>query len=119
MVTNVKVRRYRPQQAVFNPGRRKAAHLDLTFSREQYKALGVLIAVALVLGLLITQVVHHRSLAVKADIERLQSKQASLGDEQVRLFATRAQLMSKSHVLAIAGTKFDLFEPDATQVRRM
>lgn len=119
MVTNVNVRRYRPQQAIFNPGRRKTARLDLTFSREQYKALGILVAVALVLGLLVTQIVHHRSAAAKAEIERLQTMHASLGDEQVRLLATRAQLMSKSHVLAIAGTKFDLFEPDATQVRRM
>jgi hypothetical protein len=119
MVTNVNVRRYRPQQAMFNPGRRKTARFDLTFSREQSKALSILVAVALVMGVLVTQIVHYRSTAARADIERLQTMHASLGDEQMRLLAIRAQLMSKSHVLATAGTKFDLFEPDATQVRRM
>ncbi|MBM9536033.1 hypothetical protein [Desulfobulbus alkaliphilus] len=119
MVTNVQVRRYRPRQVIFNPGRKQAARLDLAFSREQYKVLGILVAAALVLGLLITQIMHHRSQAATMEVERLQAMHASLGDEQVHLLAARAQLMSKAHILALAGTKFELFEPDATQVRRM
>jgi cell division protein FtsL len=119
MVTNVNIRRYRPQQAIFNSGRRETARLDLSISREQYKALGILVAAALVMGLLITQVFHYRSVAARAEIERLQTMHAALGDEHVRLLANRAQLASKAHVLVLAGTKFDLFEPDTTQVRRM
>jgi len=119
MVTNVNIRRYRPPQALFNSSRREAARLELSISREQYKVLGVLVAAALVMGLLITQVFHYRSVAARAEIERLQTMHAALGDEHVRLLANRAQLMSKAHVLVLAGTKFDLFEPDATQVRRM
>ena len=119
MVTNVNIRRYRPQQAMFNSGRRETARLDLSISREQYKVLGILAAAALVLGLLITQVFHYRSVAARAEIERLQTMHAALGNEHVRLLATRAQLASKAYVLVLAGTKFDLFEPEATQVRRM
>jgi hypothetical protein len=119
MVTNVNIRRYRPQQAIFNSRRREAVRLDLSITREQYKVLGILAIAALVIGLMITQVFHYRSVAARAEIERLQTMHAALGDEHVRLLATRAQLMSKAHVLVLAGAKFDLFEPNTTQVRRM
>ena len=51
--------------------------------------------------------------------QQLQARNITVANKNIRLLATRAQLASKTHILALAERKLNLFEPDKGQVRRM
>ena len=120
MMTNVSVRTYRPrQQAALRDSRREKPRGGLRLSGEVRKYLAIMVAVALVVGLVITQLFYGQMMDMRARAEQLRGLNASVSNENVRLLAFRAQLASKSHVVALASTKLNLHEPDKGQVRRM
>ena len=120
MTPNVSVRTYRPrQQASLREERQANPRFNACLSGETRKYIAVVVAVALVAGLAITQFFYGQMMDMRARAEQLRGQNASIYNENVRLLASRAQLASKTHVVAIAGTKLNLFEPDKGQVRRM
>lgn len=120
MTPNVSVRTYRPrQQASIREERQANPRFNTCLSGETRKYIAVVVAVALVAGLAITQFFYGQMMDMRARAEQLRGQNASIYNENVRLLAFRAQLASKTHVVAIAGTKLNLFEPDKGQVRRM
>jgi hypothetical protein len=78
-----------------------------------------MVAIALVTGLAITQFLHGQVVNTRTKVIQLQSKNAVVGNENIRLLATRAQLASKTKVASHAGAKLHLFEPEKGQVHRM
>jgi len=121
MTPNANVRTYRPrQQAALREERRPVpSRFNLWLPGEARKYIAVIVAVALVVGLAITQFFYGQMMDMRAQAEQLRGLNASIYNENVRLLAFRAQLASKTHVVAIAGSKLNLFEPDKGQVRRM
>lgn len=120
MTPNVSVRTYRPrQQASLREERQANPRFNVCLSGETRKYIAVVVVVALVAGLAITQFFYGQMMDMRARAEQLRGQNASIYNENVRLLAFRAQLASKTHVVAIAGTKLNLFEPDKGQVRRM
>jgi len=121
MTRNVSVRSYRPRQQVFSKAKSRqqsrgsALHLPL----EQGKALAVMLAVALVIAVALTQFFHGKMTDMQARAEQLRARNSAIANENVRLLAARAQVASKTQVAALAKTKLKLFEPDQGQVRRM
>jgi hypothetical protein len=120
MVPNVSVRTYKPRQQVFSKDkRRQQPRPTPIFLSEQGKVVAVLLAVALVAGLALTQLFYGQVVVMCAKAEQLRAKNTSTANENVRLLAARAQVTSKTQVAALAATKLNLFEPDKGQVRRM
>ena len=120
MVPNVSVRTYRPRQQLFSkekPRRRFRYSLHLSF--EQGKIIGIVLAIALVTSLALTQFFHGQLSSMQAQAEKLQARNNMIANENIRLLASRAQVASKTHIAALARTKLKLFEPDQGQVRRM
>ena len=118
MAANV-IRNYRLQQTTLKAGRRKVPLFNLVLSREERNILAIIVAVALVTGLAITQFFHGQVVDTKARALQLQSKNSAISNENVRLLATRAQLASKLHIVSYARAKLNLFEPEKGQVHRM
>jgi Tfp pilus assembly protein PilO len=67
-----------------------------------------MLAVALVIGLTFTHILHGQISTLSAQAEQLRADNKSTANENVRLLAARAQLTSKTHVAALAGTKLNL-----------
>ncbi|MCL1980066.1 MAG: hypothetical protein FWG62_03195 [Proteobacteria bacterium] len=74
---------------------------------------------ALVLGLVFTQVFHGQVADLRVKAEQLHATNTGIANENVRLLTARAQVASKTQITALAKTKLQLFEPDQGQVRRM
>ncbi len=119
MASNVNIRSYRLQQVSRKVGRRKLLLSKIKISPEAQKVVAIMIAIALVTGLAITQFFHGQVVNTRTRVIQLQSKNAVIGNENIRLLATRAQLASKTKVASHAGAKLHLFEPEKGQVHRM
>lgn len=120
MVPNVSVKTYRPRQQVsFREERRSNTRFSFSMSGKARKYSAILVAVALVAGLTITQFFHGQMTDMRVRAEQVRAKNTAVGNENVRLLAVRAQLASKTHIAALVGTKLNLFEPGKGQVRRM
>ena len=119
MASNVNIRSYKLQQASLKAGRRKVFLANITISPEVKKVMAIMVVIALVAGLAITQFFHGQIVNTKARVIQLQSKTSVIGNENVRLLATRAQLASKTQIASHAGAKLNLFEPEKGQVHRM
>jgi uncharacterized protein HemX len=119
MASNVTARNYRLRQAPIKAGRRKSSLFNVTVSGEVRRVMAIMVAIALVMGLAITQFFHGRVVDTKASVIQLQSKNAAVSNENIRLLAARAQLTSKAKIVSHAGTKLNLFEPEKGQVHRM
>ena len=119
MASNVNIRSYRVQQVSRKAGRRKLFLSKIKVSPETQKVVAIMIAIALVAGLAITQFFHGQVVNTRASVIQLQSKNAVIANENIRLLATRAQLASKTKVASHAGAKLHLFEPEKGQVHRM
>ena len=78
-----------------------------------------MVAIALITGLAITQFFHGQVQNTRTSVMQLQGKNAVIGNENMRLLATRAQLASKTKIVSHAGVKLHLFEPGKGQVHRM
>lgn len=119
MASNVNIRSYRLQQASHKAGRRKLFLSKITVSQESRKVIVVMVALALVMGLALTQFFHGQVANTRTKAMQLQSKNAVIANENMRLLAARAQLASKTKIVAHAGAKLHLFEPEKGQVHRM
>ena len=118
MASNVTLKNYRLQQAPLKARRRKMS-FNLIVSLEERKVLAVMVAIAFVTGLTITQFFHGQLVDTRTRVVQLQGKNSAIANENVRLLAARAQLASKIQVVSHAGTKLNLFEPEKGQVHRM
>jgi uncharacterized protein HemX len=119
MASNVNIRSYRLQQASLKAGRRKVFLSKISISSEAQKVMAIMVAIALITGLAITQFFHGHIVKTKNSVMQLQSKNAVVGNENMRLLATRAQLASKTKIVSLARVKLHLFEPEKGQVHRM
>lgn len=119
MASNVTIRNYRLQQAPLRAGRRKASLFNGTLTGEVRKSMAIMVAIAFVMGLTITQFFHGQVVDTRAKAIQLQGKNRAISNENVRLLATRAQLASKAQIVSHAGVKLNLFEPEKGQVHRM
>ncbi len=120
MVPNVSVRTYRPRQmSAMREERQEKARNPLPMSGALRRFAVVSCLVALVAGLLITQFFYGQMMEMRAKAEKLQGANTQIYTQNVSLLAQRAQLSSKDRMVAVAGAKLQLFEPDQRQVRRM
>jgi Tfp pilus assembly protein PilO len=120
MVPKVSVRTYKPRQQAFSKKKQWTGHrINLNLSSEAGKIVAGMLALALVVGLTFTHILHGQISTLSARAEQMRADNKNTANENVRLLAARAQLTSKTHVAALAGTKLNLFEPDKGQVRRM
>jgi hypothetical protein len=119
MAIQVNMRTYRPQPVSSKTGRRAAPRFSITLSGEQWRCLAILVAIALVAGLVITHFFHGKLVDMRARAEQLRVVNTAIGNENVRLLATRAQLSSKTYIVSRVGTKLNLFEPEKGQLHRM
>lgn len=85
----------------------------------QCKQLAMMVVVALVIGLGLTQSFHVRIVELRFKIDQLQASNIAIADENNRIEAVGAQVASKAQVVALAKRKLKLFEPDHGQVRRL
>lgn len=120
MVPNVSVRTYRPRQmATMREEQQEKARNPWRMSGALQRFAVVSCLVALVAGLVVTQLFYGRMMEMRAKAEKLQGTNTQIYTQNVSLLAQRAQLSSKDRVMAVAGAKLQLFEPDQRQVRRM
>jgi hypothetical protein len=119
MALSVNIRTYRPQQLSVRESRRVVLRSRIALSREQRWLLTATAGVALAVGLAITQLLYGQVKEATERSQLLQARNSTVANENIRLLATRAQLASKAHILAVAERKLNLFEPDKGQVRRM
>ena len=119
MASSVNIRTYRPQQLAVRESRRAFPRLRIALSRDERRVLIVAAGLALMAGLAITQLFHGRINDTMERTQQLQARNITVANENIRLLATRAQLASKTQILALAERKLNLFEPDKGQVRRM
>ncbi|ADW16864.1 hypothetical protein Despr_0688 [Desulfobulbus propionicus DSM 2032] len=120
MTPNVSVRTYRPrQQAALREDRQVKSRWSVPLSGGVRKYLAIMVIAGLVAGLVITQFFYGQMMDMRVQAEQLRSVNTKIYNENVRLLAFRAQLASKKQIVALAGTKLNLFEPEKGQVRRM
>ena len=120
MVPNVSVRTYRPRQmSAMREEKQEKARNPLRMSGTLRRFAVVSCLVALVAGLLVTQFFYGQMMEMRAKAEKLQGTNTQIYTQNVSLLAQRAQLSSKDRMVAVAGAKLQLFEPDQRQVRRM
>ena len=117
MPTNTRV--YRPSQLALKSEQRAWGSIRLALSSGQKKILAIAVGVGLVAGLAATQLVAGHIDSALARVQQLQAANATISNENVRLLAARAQLASKTHIMALAERKLRLFEPVKGQVHRM
>ena len=120
MVPNVSVRTYRPRQmATMREEQVEKSRNPLHLSGALRRFAVAACLVALVAGLVITQLFYGQMMEMRAKAEQLQGANNRIYTQNVSLLAQRAQLSSKDRMVAVAGAKLQLFEPDQRQVRRM
>lgn len=120
MMPNVSVRTYRPRQmAAMREEQVEQSRNPLRLSGALRRFAVAACLVALVAGLVITQLFYGQMMEMRAKAEQLQGANTRIYNQNVSLLAQRAQLSSKDRVLAVAGIRLQLFEPDQRQVRRM
>ena len=120
MMPNVSVRTYRPRQmAAMREEQVEKSRNPLCLSGALRRFAVAACLVALVAGLVITQLFYGQMMEMRAKAEQLQGANTRIYNQNVSLLAQRAQLSSKDRVLAVAGIRLQLFEPDQRQVRRM
>lgn len=120
MALQVNARSYRPQAVSLRAGRRTApSRFSIIFSGEQWKPVAILIAISLVAGLTIAHFFHGKLVDMRAKAEQLRIVNTAIGNENVRLLATRAQLSSKTYIVSRVGARLNLFEPEKGQLHRM
>jgi|GEM_PF-1866627 len=120
MITNVSVRPYRPTGAVpvsRRQVRRSAQAVSLSTPLKRQLAGVIGAAVLAVMG--ISQILSWQSGRLEDVLSAGQQVKTNLSNENVVLRAKRAQLISKSHVQAVAGVRLELFPPSSNQVHKM
>lgn len=110
---------HRPQRVGFGARQRVASRPKAGYLRNLSKSLAIIGAVAVLLGLLVTQLVHYQAGKASLRIEQLQAEGQRAGNLNVQLLAERARLTSKAHLLAVTGKRLGLRIPDKGQVHRM
>jgi hypothetical protein len=120
MTPHINVRAYRPRQVTLAKEKhRKKTRRFVLLSPDQRKQPGLMVVMALVMGLGLTQFFHVRIVELRARIDQLQTSNAVIANENNRIEAASVQLTSKTQIVALAKRKLKLFEPDHGQVRRM
>ena len=122
MRPDVQVHVYRPRQVVFARERPRSRssrrELRLPFSGHS-RRWGAMVLVAFAIGLGLTQLLHGRIVALRAQADRLQLGNTVIVAEHQRLLAMEAEVASETQVVALAKRKLYLFAPDKRQVRHM
>ncbi|QQG65345.1 cell division protein FtsL [Desulfobulbus oligotrophicus] len=120
MTPTVGVQTFKPRQQIFTQERTQvSSQFCCILSIVQTRVFAVVALVVLVLGIGLTQIIQTAMSDLQERASHLRSGNIAVANENVRLLATRAQLSSKAQVIALAGTRLHLFEPDQKQVRRM
>ena len=119
MASSVNIRKYKQRQKPFVAGRQTMSQYGKIFSLDRIRFLTGVSAAAIIVGSLITYGIHGRIVHSMERVQQLRVKNAAVANENVHLLAARAQLASKTHVLALAEKKLKLFEPEKGQVHRM
>jgi len=120
LTSHINVRAYRPRQVMLAKEKpQKNTHCLVLLPPNQRKQLGLIMAMALVIGFGLTQFFHVRIVELRARIDQLQTSNAAIANENNRIEAAGVQLTSKTQIVALAKRKLKLFEPDHGQVRRM
>lgn len=122
MAPNVSVQTYKPRQQVLLKGKgkhRRRLGFSLHLLTEQGKIIGIMVTIALVIGLVFTQFFHGQTSSMQATIEQLRAKNMAMTNKNIALLVVRAQATSKTQIVALAKMKLKLFEPGQGQVRRM
>ena len=88
-------------------------------SGRQHLALAALACCAVGIGLAANGAMQSRAAAIEAQAEAARRAYVALDNEHILLLSTRAQLSSRERIGKIAGTRLQLFEPEAGQVQHM
>lgn len=88
-------------------------------SGRQHLALAALACCAAGIGLAANGAMQSRAAAIEAQAEAARRAYVALDNEHILLLSTRAQLASRERIGKIAGTRLQLFEPEAGQVQHM
>ena len=120
LTSHINVRAYRPRQVML--AKEKPQKNTLRFvllPPNQRKQLGLIVAMALVIGFGLTQFFHARIVELRATVHQLQTRNTAIADQNKRFEAGDAQVASKTVIVAIAQRKLKLYIPDHGQVRRL
>ena len=111
---------YRPRQKLLAKEKSQKNTQGCAFlPRPQWKQLSLMVVVALVIGLGLTQFFHVRMLELQAKVGQIQVRISVIAAENQRLVNADVQVTSTTQVVALAERKLKLFEPNKEQVRRM
>ena len=119
MIPGVQIRNYRQKQAASTSKLRNLSPADISLRSQQMKILIGSVALAVVMGSIMTHGLYGRILASQERVQQLRAEHNVIATKNMQLLAVRAQLTSRTHVLALAEKKLKLFEPEKGQVHRM
>lgn len=119
MIPSVQIRNYRQRQAACTSKRQGLPKITINLRSYQMKILLAGAALAVVMGSIMTHGLYGRILASQERVQQLRAEHNVIATKNMQLLAARAQLTSRTHVLALAEKKLKLFEPEKGQVHRM
>ena len=91
----------------------------LVLSQGSVKMLLGFVALAVVTGSIMTYGLYGRIQKTEHRVQQLQAENSVITTRHMQLRAARAQLSSKSHILALVEKRLRLYEPGKGQVHRM
>lgn len=119
MIPGVQIRNYRQRQAACTSKHPWLPKVTINLRSNQMKILLGGVALAVVMGSIMTHGLYGRILASQERVQQLRAEHNVIATKNMQLLAARAQLSSRTHVLALAEKKLKLFEPEKGQVHRM
>jgi cell division protein FtsL len=88
-------------------------------SKKMIRPMAIILFLAITVVFVTSQFFHWRIVHEKMNLEQLQSVRREVGSENIRLLATRANLMSEAHVEALAAVRLQLYHPEKGQQHRL
>ena len=119
MIAGIASRVLRPQAAAVGGRQQVSARSDSGVSKRLARIVTLIVGVSLFIVFAFSQVMHWHIISTVNKLDELQSVRNEYGSENIALLAARAQLTSRDYVVKEAGSRYQLYIPQKSQVRRL
>ncbi|BCO09696.1 hypothetical protein GF1_20720 [Desulfolithobacter dissulfuricans] len=119
MTPGMNIRVYRPGPVHLGMRQQVSSRSDELLPRRLHRPVAIVVVLGFVAALGAGQLMQWRTGSALRVMEQQQSRRVELGEENIRLLASRAKLASRQYVEAVAAVRFDLHAPGKNQVHRV
>ena len=113
------IRTYQTPAAALGVRQKVATGRKETLSRDLVRPVALVVGIAVLAVLGLSQVVHWGFAGNMERLSRLEAVHKTVADENISLLAARGRLISKKHIQEVAAARLQLFKAEDSQLHRL